>query len=332
MFVKVLVCLFILINLIQTQQITKQTLSDDDDDDKLLLAKLNITSTSEFKLRISYRNYECYKCELILLYDNFSNGSVLHKVNTFYPSYYIVIANSITGENYCQNLSSKPFQFGEKGYYLLSIRNESRNVICSMTSLKEVDLLYEPVYIATGVFVGAALLYIIAKYLYKNVYLKKYSNTTIVNSDLGVPLQFNGSTYLIEDPSLNSSATIVKSEKTRMKSVDVFRGYSLAVVIFANYGAGGYSSLDHAVWNGLNLADTVFPCFIFILGVSIPLAFRSIANKAAKTDETKTSKMMNLAFKIVKRSIMLYFFGLLTSNKDYELKNIRIMGVLQVTY
>jgi len=88
---------------------------------------------------------------------------------------------------------------------------------------------------------------------------------------------------------------------------------------------------DHAVWNGLNLADTVFPCFIFILGISIPLSFRSISIKLSKTDWSKTKKIKSLIYKILKRSFLLFFFGLVTSNSDYSLSEIRIMGVLQVS-
>lgn len=33
-------------------------------------------------------------------------------------------------------------------------------------------------------------------------------------------------------------------------------------MIFVNDGAGGYSILEHATWNGLQLADLVFPWYI----------------------------------------------------------------------
>jgi hypothetical protein len=41
-------------------------------------------------------------------------------------------------------------------------------------------------------------------------------------------------------------------------------------------------------------------------------------------------KSKNLIYKILKRSFLLFFFGLVTSNSDYSLDEIRIMGVLQV--
>jgi heparan-alpha-glucosaminide N-acetyltransferase len=84
-------------------------------------------------------------------------------------------------------------------------------------------------------------------------------------------------------------------------------------------------------------ADTVFPGFIFIMGISLPLSFKSIANKPDMRDTTtgifKTGKFM---YKIVKRCVLLFFFGLLTSNSsNIFLNDLRIMGVLQrfsITY
>ena len=69
----------------------------------------------------------------------------------------------------------------------------------------------------------------------------KNSNRNIINSDLGSLLDENSSTNTI-----NVEATLSKSKTTknsRMKSVDVFRGLCLSIMIFANYGAGGYSFL-----------------------------------------------------------------------------------------
>ena len=47
--------------------------------------------------------------------------------------------------------------------------------------------------------------------------------------------------------------------KARVRSVDVFRGITIALMIFVNDGAGGYWFFEHAKWNGLLVADLVFP-------------------------------------------------------------------------
>ena len=40
----------------------------------------------------------------------------------------------------------------------------------------------------------------------------------------------------------------------RLQSLDSFRGFSLCLMIFVNYGGGGYWFFDHAEWNGLTVA------------------------------------------------------------------------------
>lgn len=46
-------------------------------------------------------------------------------------------------------------------------------------------------------------------------------------------------------------------------------------MIFVNDGAGGYWWLEHATWNGLAAGDLVFPAFLWIMGVCIPLSVKS---------------------------------------------------------
>ena len=77
-------------------------------------------------------------------------------------------------------------------------------------------------------------------------------------------------------------------------------------------------------------ADTVFPCFIFIMGISIPLSLKSISNKSLDSEGLSTIKLTSVLFKIIKRTVLLFFFGLLTSNSaKNNLSDLRIMGVLQ---
>lgn len=50
-------------------------------------------------------------------------------------------------------------------------------------------------------------------------------------------------------------------------------------MIFVNYGCGGYEILEHAKWNGLHLADLVFPWFMWIMGACIPISLMSSFKK-----------------------------------------------------
>jgi predicted acyltransferase len=61
----------------------------------------------------------------------------------------------------------------------------------------------------------------------------------------------------------------------RLMSLDVFRGATIASMILVNnpgnWGAL-YKPLDHAEWHGWTFTDLIFPFFIWIVGVAIPLS------------------------------------------------------------
>ncbi|MEZ5043092.1 MAG: DUF5009 domain-containing protein [Saprospiraceae bacterium] len=63
--------------------------------------------------------------------------------------------------------------------------------------------------------------------------------------------------------------------KQRLLSLDVFRGMTIALMILVN-NPGSWSTvyppLLHADWHGVTPTDWVFPFFLFIVGVAIPLA------------------------------------------------------------
>lgn len=85
-----------------------------------------------------------------------------------------------------------------------------------------------------------------------------------------------------------------------------------------------FAMLDHSAWNGCTLADLVFPFFIFIVGISSVLTL-------AKYQAQGLAR--NFLFqKIVKRTIFLFFIGLLLNAIPSHLvdwSNLRILGVLQ---
>lgn len=63
----------------------------------------------------------------------------------------------------------------------------------------------------------------------------------------------------------------------RVESVDALRGLTILLMIFVNdLGTGSPAWMRHiepSTADGMTLADVVFPWFLFIVGVSIPLAF-----------------------------------------------------------
>ncbi len=93
--------------------------------------------------------------------------------------------------------------------------------------------------------------------------------------------------------------------QSRLVSLDVFRGMTIAgMVLVNNPGTWDaiYPPLEHAEWHGLTPTDLVFPFFLFIVGVSIPLALGKRIEEGITRD---------VYLKIFSRSILIFFFGLL---------------------
>lgn len=120
----------------------------------------------------------------------------------------------------------------------------------------------------------------------------------------------------------NNNETSRVSVKKRLKSLDTFRGMSIALMIFVNDGAGGYYFMEHSTWNGLFVADLAFPWFMWIMGFCIPMSVRSFTRK--------NTALPVILFRIVKRSIKLFLLGLFFANNgNIQLEKLRIFGVLQ---
>lgn len=66
-----------------------------------------------------------------------------------------------------------------------------------------------------------------------------------------------------------------KRSSNRLCSLDAFRGLAIVTMIFANSGCGEYHWIEHASWNGIHLADFIFPSFLWIMGVCIPISLKS---------------------------------------------------------
>lgn len=131
--------------------------------------------------------------------------------------------------------------------------------------------------------------------------------------------------------SLHQSITTSK----RLVSLDVFRGATIAAMILVNNpGTWGaiYPPLRHAPWHGWTVTDLIFPFFLFIVGVSVVLAFTKALEKGADTGD--------LVRKTIKRSAIIFGLGLLMMGYPFitfdpafglhsNLTGIRFMGVLQ---
>jgi predicted acyltransferase len=110
-----------------------------------------------------------------------------------------------------------------------------------------------------------------------------------------------------------------------LECIDIFRGLTMAFMLLVNNPGNPENipgQLAHASWNGITVADLVFPFFIFIMGVVVPV---SINNRLAK-GTSKTALIIH----IVVRSSEIFLLGLFLNGFPlFDLTTIRIPGVLQ---
>ena len=111
----------------------------------------------------------------------------------------------------------------------------------------------------------------------------------------------------------------------RLLSLDVLRGLTVAVMILVNNAGDGsvsYAQLRHSAWNGCTLTDVVFPLFLFMVGVSIALAFRRRLDRGTARSA--------IFLQVLKRSLLIFAIGLLLNALPFfQLSGLRYYGVLQ---
>jgi heparan-alpha-glucosaminide N-acetyltransferase len=100
------------------------------------------------------------------------------------------------------------------------------------------------------------------------------------------------------------------SDNYRISSIDVMRGLTLVLMLFVNdlFMPGVPAWLGHSAadFDGMGLADWVFPGFLFMVGMAIPF---SIGKRIAEGQRTYT-----IARHIVIRSVSLIIIGVLMLN------------------
>lgn len=113
-------------------------------------------------------------------------------------------------------------------------------------------------------------------------------------------------------------------QHNRLASLDAMRGFTIAAMIMVNYPGTWdhvYGPLLHAEWNGLTPTDLIFPFFLFIVGVSIALAY-------SKRMERNLPKR-EMHKKILIRSLKIFAVGMfLNLIPDFNFSDLRWTGVL----
>ena len=113
--------------------------------------------------------------------------------------------------------------------------------------------------------------------------------------------------------------------KTRLLSIDVFRGLTIAFMIIVNTPGSWnhvYAPLRHAKWHGVTPTDLVFPFFIFIMGVSMAFSMGNI----------QKGQRSSIIKKVLKRTGLIFLIGFLLNWFPFyngHMTDVRVFGVLQ---
>ncbi|XP_061687164.1 heparan-alpha-glucosaminide N-acetyltransferase isoform X1 [Syngnathoides biaculeatus] len=292
-------------------------------------AFLRVINELDTEVAVYWVSRRCYQC----LYQQF--GVVLAQPSQGQPSSEEFIVSTqhglkiqVNSTPVIQELCTVPFHFGEQGNYTLWLKNTSNSVVnCSIVTDVDPVNSYIPILVAFLVFAGLGLLSALGRAIFAldivKAVLFRISGTMeterLINSELGSP----GRTVT---PVTDNILPPPPSPSKRLRSLDTFRGISLVIMVFVNYGGGRYWFFRHESWNGLTVADLVFPWFVFIMGTSIALSINSML----RSGSSRTS----LLKKVVWRSLQLFLIGVVVINPNYcrgflSWDNLRIPGVLQ---
>ncbi len=112
----------------------------------------------------------------------------------------------------------------------------------------------------------------------------------------------------------SSTGIAGQTTSTRVVSIDIFRGITMAVMIFVNdlasvHGLSKWTYHMPARVDAMTYVDMVFPAFLFIVGMSLPLAVR--------TRLKRNPSVASLWLHVVLRSLALLILGLILANVDY---------------
>lgn len=98
----------------------------------------------------------------------------------------------------------------------------------------------------------------------------------------------------------------------RLRSLDVFRGATIAAMVLVNAQFShevGYRQFWHSDWEGWTFADTIAPCFLFIVGMSLTLSSRSRALRGE--DQARTIK------RAIWRALLILACGIAIENLQF---------------
>ncbi|CAL1292528.1 unnamed protein product [Larinioides sclopetarius] len=266
-----------------------------------------INSKVDFVVNFLYQSMECENCSMLALEPLLPHHSqqLILKLASLGTIWKVQNEHNKTICGLTRNY------LGENAWYHIDVNQTECSLICD----KEPEPTYYPVIIALSFYGLLFILYALGGFVYRSALFNNFfrQNSLDVSTDLAA--------------AFSSSSTIddkkPKPSQQRLRSLDTVRGIAIVVMIFVNYGGGRYWYFEHAHWNGLTVADLVFPWFIWMMGMSMAFSLKSQLRKIVSKKK--------IFWKIVKRSVKLFALGVMLNTicSNVNLHELRILGVLQ---
>jgi heparan-alpha-glucosaminide N-acetyltransferase len=210
-------------------------------------------------LGVYFVNGDCYKCSksLLALFQSTTTSCFAIWV-PFEITFYLGSGN-LSSLNV---INEKKYSFGEYGQYNIYLsddNNQNYQQLQIQETQKPINSL-QALEILIGLVILAVLLSFGGPLLYQKIIKKQKYHASPVNSGqyMNALTSENDAesreAMFTQDSTSPASPTMKKKKSKRLSSLDTFRGFALMLMIFVNYGGGGYWFFEHAAWNGLTLA------------------------------------------------------------------------------
>ena len=271
-------------------------------------ARLTVVNTLDYNATVLTRLDECYECPLHILDIVPSGTNSSFTINTKWSSFIEIQAHQ-------KVKCKKHISLTDQGDYLYHVCERA----CELITIDDGRPTWLPIVVALAILV---ILFIVYNVITATVRKRRSSRVeqTINFDEPSAASQLNAQSDSTgnrqnESTQQTGSNSIEPDNrpKRRERSLDTLRGLVICLMIFVNYGGGGFAILEHAPWYGLTIADTVFPGFIFMMGVSIVLSIRSQLSRTQ-------NDFKKVFYRISIRSLKLFAIGLILNTDNTDLR------------
>ena len=303
-------------------------------------ALLRIDTAGSPNLALFAVNKDCYRCTATLLLNTTSSNTHPDSAcaNLWTAHAWDLTLRSSQSGALLASLEAQ--RFGEHGEYNITFNPSSGTI--DVVTVQSPDDPNTPLYILLGVLAASTLAAFVVypaalEWTRSAVPSRRadkfepppsvaHEGHAEANAELSAPLLSPASAPLPASASATPApapAAAAAKKHPRVDCIDTLRGICLCLMIFVNYGGGHYWFFEHSAWNGMTVADVLFPWFVWLMGVSMALSMGSVYAEGSAWP---------LWRRVLKRSCTLIGLGLFLSN-GYNVTaashHWRLPGVLQ---